>query len=95
MDFQISQYDNHNLSSNLYDYKLDSSFLKIIKKSSSSLKKIADKIVVESSTVKNRGYVNYVGDGIARVSGLRNAMVGEMIEVNETIQGIVLNLEEN
>jgi F-type H+-transporting ATPase subunit alpha len=41
------------------------------------------------------GQVLEVGDGIARVYGLRNAMAGEMLEFEGGVQGQVLNLEED
>jgi len=41
------------------------------------------------------GQVLEVGDGIARVYGLRNAMAGEMLDFEGGIQGQVLNLEED
>jgi F-type H+/Na+-transporting ATPase subunit alpha len=42
------------------------------------------------------GRVLEVGDGIARVYGLRNAMNGEMVEFTRTkTRGLVFNLEEN
>jgi F-type H+-transporting ATPase subunit alpha len=41
------------------------------------------------------GTVIEVGDGIARIVGLKNAMAGEMIEFPKGLYGIVLNLEEN
>src|SRR6185503_10045156 len=42
------------------------------------------------------GRVLEVGDGIARVYGLANAMNGEMVEFSRTgIRGLVFNLEEN
>ncbi len=40
------------------------------------------------------GIVLQVGDGIARISGLANAMSGELLEFPYNINGIVLNLEE-
>ena len=39
------------------------------------------------------GIVDEVGDGIARVHGLRNAMAGEMVELPNGVSGMVLNLE--
>jgi len=39
------------------------------------------------------GTVLEVGDGIARISGLTNAMSSEMVEFENGIQGIVFNLE--
>jgi F-type H+-transporting ATPase subunit alpha len=35
-----------------------------------------------------------VGDGIARVYGLDNAMAGELLEFPHGVKGMVLNLEE-
>lgn len=43
--------------------------------------------------LKEVGYVLQVGDGIARVWGLENAMAGEMLEFPHGISGMVLNLE--
>jgi F-type H+-transporting ATPase subunit alpha len=45
--------------------------------------------------VADTGTVLDVGDGIARVHGLSNAMAGEMLEFEGDIQGQVLNLEED
>ncbi len=46
--------------------------------------------------IREVGRVLEVGDGIARVYGLRNAMNGEMVEFTRTeIRGLVFNLEEN
>jgi len=41
------------------------------------------------------GTVISVGDGIARVHGLDNAMAGELLEFPHGVQGIALNLEED
>lgn len=41
------------------------------------------------------GTVIQVGDGIARVYGLKNAMAGELLEFHSGVMGMVLNLEEN
>jgi len=41
------------------------------------------------------GTVIEVGDGIARIYGLENAMAGELLEFPHEIYGIVLNLEED
>jgi F-type H+-transporting ATPase subunit alpha len=40
------------------------------------------------------GIVLQVSDGIARISGLSNAMSGELLEFSDNVKGIVLNLEE-
>ncbi|WP_018754699.1 F0F1 ATP synthase subunit alpha [Paenibacillus terrigena] len=41
------------------------------------------------------GTVIQVGDGIARVHGLENAMSGELLEFSNGVVGMALNLEEN
>ena len=41
------------------------------------------------------GTVLQIGDGIARVYGLDNALAGELVEFENGIQAIVLNLEED
>ncbi|TCS95594.1 ATP synthase F1 subcomplex alpha subunit [Hazenella coriacea] len=45
--------------------------------------------------VSDVGTVIAVGDGIARVHGLQNAMAGELVEFKGGIMGMVLNLEES
>ena len=45
--------------------------------------------------VSEVGTVIQVGDGIARIHGLSNAMSGEMLEFESGVQGMVLNLEED
>ena len=45
--------------------------------------------------VYDSGTVLEVGDGIARVHGLANAMASEMIEFPNDIYGIAFNLEED
>jgi len=47
---------------------------------------------IEKSEV---GTVIQVGDGIARIHGLENAMAGELLEFPGDIYGMVLNLEED
>jgi F-type H+-transporting ATPase subunit alpha len=49
---------------------------------------------VEPSTLRTSGQVLEVGDGIARVHGLSNAMASELVEFEGGIFGQVLNLEE-
>jgi F-type H+-transporting ATPase subunit alpha len=44
--------------------------------------------------IEEVGTVLELGDGIARVSGLNNAMSSEMVEFENGIQGIVFNLEQ-
>ena len=41
------------------------------------------------------GTVLEVGDGIARIYGLRNALMAEMLELPHEVTGLVLNLEED
>ncbi|MDD4342879.1 MAG: F0F1 ATP synthase subunit alpha [Eubacteriales bacterium] len=48
--------------------------------------------IIEVSTV---GTVIQVGDGIARVYGLKDAMAGELLEFPKETYGMALNLEEN
>ncbi|MFQ3679527.1 MAG: F0F1 ATP synthase subunit alpha, partial [Pseudanabaenaceae cyanobacterium] len=45
--------------------------------------------------VSNVGTVLQVGDGIARVYGLQNAMASELLEFEDGSFGIALNLEED
>ncbi len=45
--------------------------------------------------IKNIGTVIEVGDGIARIYGLRDAMSGELLEFPGGVYGMVLNLEAN
>ncbi len=47
-----------------------------------------------SLSVQETGTVLTVGDGIARIDGLANAMAGELLEFPHDVQGLVLNLEE-
>ncbi len=47
---------------------------------------------VESETV---GYVTSVGDGVARVEGLPNAMASELLEFTGGLIGVALNLDED
>ena len=41
------------------------------------------------------GEITYVGDGVARVSGLENVMSSELVELPNDIFGMALNLEED
>lgn len=45
--------------------------------------------------ISETGTVVYIGDGIARIHGLDNAMAGELLEFPGSIFGMVLNLEED
>lgn len=42
----------------------------------------------------NVGYVREVGDGVAKIEGLSDVMLNEMIELPNGVYGIALNLEE-
>ncbi|MBI3012300.1 MAG: F0F1 ATP synthase subunit alpha [Elusimicrobia bacterium] len=44
--------------------------------------------------LKEIGYVLQVGDGIARVWGLENALAGELLDFPNGVSGMVLNLEK-
>src|SRR6204780_1469385 len=46
-------------------------------------------------SVSDVGTVIEVGDGIARIYGLRNAMAGELLEFEGGVMGQVFNLEED
>lgn len=49
----------------------------------------------QESKVEEVGYVLQVGDGIARVYGLRNIMSMELVEFPNDVYGMALNLEED
>ena len=49
------------------------------------------RFVLETAEV---GTVIQVADGIARVFGLKNAMLGELLEFPGNVYGLVMNLEE-
>ena len=49
----------------------------------------------KSAELQETGTVLAVGDGVARVYGLDNAMAGELVEFKSGSRGVVLNLEEN
>ena len=43
----------------------------------------------------NIGTIKAIGDGVARIEGLSNAMLNEMIEFPGGVMGLAMNLEEN
>lgn len=45
--------------------------------------------------LQETGVIISIGDGIARIYGLENAMAGELLEFPQNITGMVLNLEED
>ena len=47
-----------------------------------------------STTKSNVGYVREVGDGVARIEGLSDAMLNEELEFPNGVLGLALNLEE-
>ena len=47
---------------------------------------------LEATTV---GYVTSVGDGVARVAGLPNAMASELLDFGHELLGVALNLDED
>ena len=49
----------------------------------------------KSLEIKTSGTVLEVGDGIARIYGLSNAMSGELLEFPHGVMGMALNLEED
>lgn len=49
----------------------------------------------KSLDIKTSGTVLEVGDGIARIYGLKNVMSGELLEFPNGVMGMALNLEEN
>lgn len=49
----------------------------------------------KSIEVTETGTVLSVGDGVARIFGLENAMAGELVEFATSVTGMVLNLEQD
>src|SRR3974390_2566863 len=50
---------------------------------------------VKTTTAKqNVGVVREIGDGVAKVEGLTDAMLNEMLDFGNGITGLALNLEE-
>src|SRR5215212_11820353 len=47
-----------------------------------------------STTRSNVGVVRETGDGVARIEGLSDVMLNEMIEFSSGVTGLALNLEE-
>jgi F-type H+-transporting ATPase subunit alpha len=60
------------------------------------LKEIQDQIAGAKITaaMKNVGVIREVGDGVARIEGLSDAMLNEMIDLGNGITGLALNLDE-
>ena len=47
-----------------------------------------------TATRQNVGVIREIGDGVAKVEGLADAMVNEMLDLGHGISGLALNLEE-
>jgi len=60
------------------------------------LREIQDQIAGAKTTaaMKNVGVIREVGDGVARIEGLSDAMLNEMIDLGDGITGLALNLDE-
>src|SRR5437773_12202106 len=43
---------------------------------------------------QNLGSIRELGDGVAKIEGLGDAMLNEMIDLGDGVTGLVLNLEE-
>ena len=63
---------------------------------SSILEEIETKIegLKTATTKSNVGVVRETGDGVARIEGLSDVMLNEMIEFPNGVFGLALNLEE-
>jgi len=48
----------------------------------------------QSAAWENVGVIREIGDGVAKIEGLTDAMLNEMIDLGHGITGLVLNLEE-
>src|SRR5580704_15139256 len=61
----------------------------------SLLQEIEAQIAQDKKPAKqNVGVIREVGDGVAKVEGLTDAMLNEMIDLGHGITGLALNLEE-
>ena len=60
------------------------------------LKEIEEQIagVKATTATENVGVIREIGDGVARVEGLTDAMLNEMLDLGHGITGLALNLEE-
>jgi len=63
---------------------------------STLLQEIEEKIAhaKASGTKQNVGTVREIGDGVAKVEGLTDAMLNEMLDFGNGVTGLALNLEE-
>ena len=60
------------------------------------LKEIKDQIAGAKTTTakQNVGVIREVGDGVAKIEGLSDAMLNEMIDLGNGVTGLALNLDE-
>src|SRR3954447_25814194 len=60
------------------------------------LREIEEQIAGAKATAakQNVGVIREIGDGIARIEGLSDAMLNEMIDLGHGITGLALNLDE-
>src|SRR6202007_1934152 len=60
------------------------------------LKEIEAQIAGAKATTakQNVGVIREIGDGVAKIEGLTDAMLNEMIDLGRGITGLALNLEE-
>src|SRR6516165_9257438 len=54
----------------------------------------ADIAQAKASAKQNVGVIREIGDGVAKVEGLTDAMLNEMLDLGHGITGLALNLEE-
>ena len=61
------------------------------------LKELEEQIATAriTTTKQNIGVIREIGDGVARVEGLTDAMLNEMLDLGHGITGLALNLEES
>src|SRR6186997_1472416 len=63
---------------------------------SNLLKEIEAQIAGAKTTTakENVGVIREIGDGVARIEGLTDAMLNEMIDLGKGVTGLALNLDE-
>ena len=54
----------------------------------------ADIAQAKASAKQNVGVIREIGDGVAKVEGLTDAMLNEMVDLGHGITGLALNLEK-
>ncbi|HST53956.1 MAG TPA: hypothetical protein VLJ61_18265 [Pyrinomonadaceae bacterium] len=47
-----------------------------------------------SAAKQNTGVIREIGDGVARIEGLTDAMLNEMIDLGRGVTGLAMNLDE-